>query len=108
MIEKALGHRAAAGVDMLVMPELFLPGYNSAFQPRDDWPEILATLRATIARHGVALTIGLPEWQGDRCYDAAFAIADNGAKRARYRKVQLFGSRETALFTPGDRHWMFT
>jgi predicted amidohydrolase len=104
VVDRALGAAAAAGVDMLVMPELFLPGYNSVTRtPPEGWDRVLPDLRAKAARHGVALTIGLPEYDGDGVFNAAHAIAADGSALAHYRKVQLFGAREKALFAPGDR-----
>ena len=100
-IDTALGHAAQAGVDMLVMPELFLPGYNASFDQPDDWAQTLATLHDTIAQHGVALTIGLPEWADDQCYNGAFAFDETGNVIASYRKVQLYGPRVNNAFSRG-------
>lgn len=107
VIDTALAQAAGAGADMLVMPELFLPGYNASMARPPDWEETMARLRATVARHGLGLTIGLPEWDGETCYNAAFAFDGAGVELARYRKVQLYGARERALFSPGDGYCLF-
>lgn len=104
-LERGAAVAAAAGADIAVLPELLLPGYNSGripdlAQPADgEW-----TLRATeIARQsGVMLVYGYAEREGGQCYNSAIAIGPDGAVLARYRKVQLYGPRENALFSPGS------
>jgi 5-aminopentanamidase len=103
-IDRTLAAAAAAGATMAVFPELFLPGYNCAdiparAQPLDGpWGARLAGLAR---RHGCGITLGLAERDGDRLYNSAVALGRDGARIAQYRKVQLFGPRERALFTPG-------
>ena len=104
VIDAALAQSAQAGVDMLTMPELFLPGYNAVTAtPPPGWDAVLPQVAGLCRRHGVALTIGLPEYTGRTVYNSAFAFGSDGAVLACYRKVQLFGPREKALFEPGDR-----
>jgi predicted amidohydrolase len=104
-IDRTLAAAAAAGARMAVFPELFLPGYNCAdipalAQPLDGpWGARLATLAR---RHGCGLAVGLAERDGDRLWNSALALGPDGARLAHYRKVQLYGPREKALFTPGD------
>ena len=108
MIDAALGHAAAAGVEMLVMPELFLPGYNAVTEDKpESLDEAIARLPLLCANYGVALTIGLPEYAADGVFNSAFAWGADGAALASYRKVQLYGPREHALFTPGDQLQVF-
>ncbi len=108
VIEAALAGAAETGVQMLVMPELFLPGYNAvtATMP-EGWDAVLPRLRALCQTHGVALTIGLPEYTESAIYNSAYAIGAKGEMLASFRKVQLYGPREAALFTPGDQHVTF-
>lgn len=103
LIETALKGAASAGVDMLVMPELLLPGYNADLAtPPEDWEQAVPRVRSLCRSHGVALTLGLPEYAQETTYNAALAISEAGEILARYRKIQLFGPRESALFSPGD------
>lgn len=101
---------AAAGAGMAVFPELFLPGYNHAdvaalAQPSDGpW---IARLCALAREARVGLTVGYAERDGDRVFNSAIALDAAGAVLARYRKIQLYGPREAALFTPGDRYEVF-
>ncbi|MEM1129645.1 MAG: carbon-nitrogen hydrolase family protein [Pseudomonadota bacterium] len=104
-IETALGAAAVEGADLLVVPELVLPGYNcpdlhvAAAQPRGgDWQEVLS---GWATKHGVALIYGWAERAGDDLYNAASAIGADGRVLAHYRKLQLFGDMERSVFTPG-------
>lgn len=96
---------ARAGAQMLIMPELFLPGYNR--------PDLHATLAqpaggpwvadmAAIARDaGVGLVFGWAERAAEGVYNVATALGADGAVLAHYRKIQLFGPMERAAFRPG-------
>lgn len=97
---------AALGARMLVLPELFLPGYN-----RPDLHGLLAQTRdghwihalGRLAREaGCGLTFGWAERDGERIYNAATALGPDGAVLAHYRKIQLYGPMETGIFTPGE------
>lgn len=104
-LDASLSAARAAGAGALVLPELFLPGYNVAdpgaqARTATEWDAELAP-RAAAA--GVALVLGLAERDGDRLFNSAMAWGPDGARLALYRKTQLFGPRERALFTPGDR-----
>lgn len=102
-IASALARARDAGVDMLVMPELFLPGYNSVPEGAPEgWDAVEPRLATLCAEAGVALTIGLAEYAEGTRYNIALALAADGSPLARYRKIQLFGPREAALFTPGE------
>jgi predicted amidohydrolase len=109
VIDDALGKAAAAGVEMLTMPELFLPGYNSTTStPPDGWEGVEGKVAALAAKHGVALCIGLAEYEGGTAYNSAFVYGDDGAELARFRKIQLFGPGEQSIFAFGDKHSTFT
>ena len=102
---------AAAGATMLVMPELFLPGYNQPelhdrlSQPRGgDWETRLAGMARAA---GCGLTIGWAEREGETVYNAATAFGADGGVLGHYRKIQLFGPMEQASFAPGDAYCTF-
>ncbi len=90
----------------MVVPELFLPGYNR--------PDLHATLAQgldgswitrlrTIARQtGCAICLGWAERAGQAVYNAATTISADGEILAHYRKNQLFGDMEATSFTRGD------
>lgn len=105
MIEAAAAEAKARGVELLVAPELATTGYGAKDAMRDlaepaDGAQA-AALCGMAVKHGVALVAGFAERAGDVIYNSAiFATPDGG--RAVYRKCQLYGRYERALFVPGD------
>jgi len=107
-LDRAAGEAAGLQVRLLVMPELFLSGYNIGPQAlRDraepvDGPAFLAA--AAIAhRRQVALLYGYPELDADgRFYNSAILIDRDGQRLANFRKLHLFGEMERAVFAPGE------
>ncbi len=107
-IETALSVAAESGADMLVLPEAFLPGYTAVPRERPEaWDEIYDDIANLCRRHNVGLTIGLPEYVEDLLFNSALAFADDGRLLASYRKIQLFGPDEQALYTSGDAYVTF-
>ncbi|MDG1424402.1 MAG: nitrilase-related carbon-nitrogen hydrolase, partial [Paracoccaceae bacterium] len=103
VVEAALAQAARENIDMLVMPELFLPGYNAVTQTKPQgWDKVMPDLQQMCRKHSAALSIGLPEYTMDAVYNSAYVIGAAGQSLAKYRKVQLFGPREAQFFTPGD------
>lgn len=106
----ALNAAGAAGAVVLVAPEVYLPGYNSDHiadlaQPKTGaWLQRLAPL-CQAANCG--LITGYAEREGDQIFNAAVVIAANGDQIAHYRKIQLYGPREAAIYTPGDAYCTF-
>jgi 5-aminopentanamidase len=103
----ALREAAAAGADVVVLPELMTSGYlfdsaeecAAAAIPADD-----AVLRAwgeEAARAGMVVVGGFCEAGDDgNTYNSAVVIDETGAERAVYRKLHLWDG-EKRLFTPG-------
>lgn len=109
-VAKAMLSVSAAGGDMLVFPELFLPGYNSdnissiTAAENKAWKERLSI----IARdNACGLTVGYAECVGDTLYNSALVFDQNGLQLANYRKIQLYGAREKSLFSRGDAYVTF-
>jgi 5-aminopentanamidase len=106
----ALRAAGAAGAQMLVAPETLLPGYNSdrisqlALPAGGDWQDRLAAMCKTA---GCGLTLGYAERSGAQVYNAAVSLDARGATLAQYRKIQLYGEREAAIYTPGSRYVTF-
>ncbi|MEZ5713930.1 MAG: carbon-nitrogen hydrolase family protein [Paracoccaceae bacterium] len=110
-IEAQLGAAALSGAQMVVFPELFLPGYNqpalhaSLSQPLGgDWCRRLSALARSA---GCGLTIGWAERDGDTVYNAATSFGPDGATLGHYRKIQLYGPMEQASFAFGDSYTVF-
>jgi predicted amidohydrolase len=103
----ALREAAAAGAEVVVLPELVTSGYlfdsaeecAAAAIPADD-----AVLRAwadEAARAGMVVVGGFCEAGDDgNTYNSAVVIDETGASRAVYRKLHLWDA-EKRLFTPG-------
>lgn len=104
-INRTLATASAAGAQMAVMPELYLPGYNADPMSTDaDWRDQLA---ACARAHDIGLVIGLAEMNGDARENVAFAIGPDGTCLARYSKGMLFGPREKSLFQCGSERVAF-
>ncbi|MFD2174032.1 carbon-nitrogen hydrolase family protein [Rhodobacter lacus] len=104
-IESWVTGLAALGADLVVLPELILPGYNrperhrSAAQPLGGaWCTAMAALARTA---GTALCYGWAERAGGQIFNAASVIDKKGTQIAHYRKIQLFGAVERASFAFG-------
>ncbi len=108
-LQVAATQAAAQGAQLLVLPELFLTGYNigaDALQAQAepaDGPS--ATQAAAIARQsGVALLYGYPERGADgHLYNSALLLGPAGEPLANYRKTHLFGDMERQTFRPGRK-----
>jgi 5-aminopentanamidase len=109
-IERGLAAAAAAGAEMAVFPELMLPGYNSdritdlAQAADGSW---MTRLRDMARAAGCGVCVGYAERDGAVTYNSAVATGADGAVLATYRKVQLYGPREKALFRPGSDYAVF-
>ncbi len=105
-ILRAAGAAGAMGADILVLPELFLTGYNigrlvhELAEPRTG--QSLAAMGAAARQSGCALCVGFPERDGDSVYNAAALIDASGELVCVYRKMHLFGDQEAALFSRGE------
>ena len=97
-----------AQVDMLVMPELALTGYN-IFEHLDNLAESvdgpIATQVATLAiKYKLHILFGLAERQfNDQLTNSAVLFDDSGKRLATYHKRQLW-DREHGYFTAGDKY----
>jgi len=101
---------AAAGAKMLLLPELFLPGYHrpdlhQSLAQTLDGPWVVR-LREMARSTGCGLCFGwaerAAEGDGAAIYNAATAIGADGAILAHYRKIQLYGPMEEASFQRGS------
>lgn len=108
--ESALAAAGQMGADALVLPEVWLPGYNQPIDAsnalgRDD--PAFARLGRAAAAAGCALVIGYAERDGDRIYNSACCLGADGEPLAHYRKIQLYGPRENAIYRPGGAYVTF-
>ena len=109
-IRQAVQAAGAVGAATIVFPETFLQGYNHA-----DIPEVavsrvdpLMTELAEICRTaGCGLVVGYAERDGNTVCNSAIAFDADGQEVAHYRKIQLYGPREKALYQPGSHYTIF-
>lgn len=98
----------AQGAELLITPEMYLTGYAigtdrvAALAEPANGP--LAQAVASIAqRHGIAIVYGYPEHNpSGKPFNAAQAIAPDGARLMNTRKTHLFGDMDRAQFSAGD------
>jgi predicted amidohydrolase len=62
----------------------------------------LGRLSAAARAQKTAIVVGYAERDGDRVYNSAICFGPEGARLANYRKVQLYGARERAIYQPGN------
>jgi 5-aminopentanamidase len=110
-VQAALAAAAAMGAVALVLPEVWLPGYNQPDIPAralslDSPPLLRLGQMAKAAR--TALVVGYAERDGEKTHNSAICYGPDGALLANYRKVQLYGPRERALYQPGRVYTIFT
>ena len=95
----------AGGADVVILPELAVPGYTTDRAALARSAEALAgpALRAwqhLAEVHGGYIAGGFCEQKGDRLFNAAVIVSGDGVL-AHYRKTHLFSGEKT-VFTPGD------
>jgi 5-aminopentanamidase len=98
------------GAMVLVLPEVFLPGYNQPDIPvralaHDSAP--MRRLSAAAKESGCALVVGYAEAAEGAVWNAAVCFDAGGREVANYRKVQLYGGREQSLYRPGGAYVTF-
>ena len=103
-IETALDQASKLGANILVMPELFLPGYLAVKKrPPKNWQSMVEKIGQLCKKRNVGLAIGLPEFVNNNIYNSAYFFSSAGTLIAKHRKIQLFGTYEKNKFTPGDQ-----
>src|SRR5947207_15923566 len=102
---------AAAGCDLIALPELWPCGYDPRTLPKNaaDAAEPLdgprTKLLAESARElGVWLAAwSVPELDGDRVFNTSTLLSPDGAIAVTHSKVHLYGDAERQGFVAGDR-----
>jgi len=91
----------ASGADLLLLPEMYLSGYNigpAAARRLAVTPEGLTPAREIARNHAIALVFGYPELVDDTVANAAVLIGPDGEIMMNYRKSHLFGELDRAMF----------
>lgn len=107
-LNEAAAQARAQGAHGLITPEMALTGYAlgaervAALAEAANGP--LAQAVAAIAqRHGLLIVYGYPEHHpGGKPFNAAQAIAPDGARLMNYRKTHRYGELDRTQFSAGD------
>jgi 5-aminopentanamidase len=109
--ETAIAAAGALGASALVLPEVWLPGYNqpdiSSRALALDSPPLQQLARMANAAN-TAVVCGYAERAGDAVHNSAVCFGPDGSCLANYRKTQLYGPRERAIYQPGDAYAIFS
>jgi predicted amidohydrolase len=91
----------SAGADLLLLPEMFLSGYNIGpenAQKHAVTAAGLAPAQAIARAQNIALAFGYPERVGEDVANSAVLIGPDGENLLNYRKSHLFGELDRAMF----------
>ena len=97
----------AKGADLLVLPEMFLTGYNIGTDAVNTLAEVYngewAQQIGRIAKAtGLAIAYGYPERTAEgQIYNAVQLIDAHGERLCNYRKTHLFGDLDQSMFDAG-------
>jgi len=101
----ALERAASGGADLVVLPEMWHTGYAYRRLPllAKDTPACLGKVAAIARRRGFFVAGSCAEaGEGERLHNTACIVGPDGAVRATYRKIHLFGPmKEDRYFAPG-------
>jgi 5-aminopentanamidase len=89
------------GADLLLLPEMFLSGYNIGPEnalKHAVTAEGLAPAQHIARQQQIALVFGYPERVGDKVANSAVLIGPDGKILLNYRKTHLFGELDRAMF----------
>jgi len=102
-LAETAGRASAAGADVLLLPEMYLSGYNIG--PDNAKKQAITQTgpemdrAARIARsNNLALVFGYPELVGDAVANSAILVGPDGGILLNYRKSHLFGDLDRAMF----------
>lgn len=103
--DRMIRRAADAGCSIVVLPECSDLGWTSPSVPdlAAPIPGPHSDVLATAAREaGIYVVCGLTERDGERIYNAAVLISDEGEILAKHRKINVLGI-EQHLYSTGDR-----
>ncbi|MGE4482063.1 carbon-nitrogen hydrolase family protein [Acidocella sp.] len=91
----------AQGANLLILPEMYLSGYNVGAEAAlaQALPQSgLTAARETARALNIALVFGYPERVGENVANAAVLIGPDGQILLNYRKSHLFGDLDRRMF----------
>ena len=106
-MRKAAAEAADGGAELLILPEMYLSGYNigpDLKQLAEEPGGPASRMASIIAREtNIALLYGYPEKASDGVYNSALLINSSGEVQANCRKTHLYGTNEKQQFLLGDK-----
>jgi predicted amidohydrolase len=103
LLAELAGQAKADGADLLLLPEMYLSGYNiglanakAAAITTDG--EAMARAGKIAETNGIALAFGYPELVGEDVANSVVLIGPNGKVLLNYRKSHLFGDTDRGMF----------
>ena len=106
VLEDVAAAAAARGADLLVMPEMFLTGYDigaarvAALAMSVDG-DAMRRVGEMSRRHGIGIVVGFPEADAAGVFNSA-ALIEGGDVVSVARKAHLFGEVDAAQFVAAD------
>lgn len=102
-LETAVAAASAAHANLIVVPELYLTGYNldAALAPEPRGGPSYSRVAAMARAHNISVVFTYAEAAAGRTYDAAVIFGRDGAALVDYRKTNL-AAGEGLFLTPGD------
>lgn len=102
---------AGQGIDLLILPELFLTGYNvgdavAQWGEPADGPSF-EVISALAQRHGTAIHYGFAEATEGHLFNTANCVGKDGQLLSTHRKLLLPPGFEGDHFSPGSCYTMF-
>lgn len=98
-LERWAGNASRQGVQLMVTPELFVPGYDPSTVYSVDGAPHREAIAEIAAKHRIGLVASTVEFDGDQRYICASLFDGHGNELSRYRKSHLFGLAENEFFT---------
>ncbi|WP_334122023.1 nitrilase-related carbon-nitrogen hydrolase [Glutamicibacter sp.] len=98
-LERWASKASSQGAQLMVTPELFVPGYDPSAVYSVDGASHRKTMAEIAAKHRIGLVASTVELDGDQRYICASLFDGDGNEVSRYRKSHLFGSAENEFFT---------
>jgi predicted amidohydrolase len=102
LMERKAREAKALGADVLLLPEMYLSGYNIGPENARRFAvtaEGLAPARRFAREQAIALAFGYPELVGEAVANAVVLIGADGEILLNYRKTHLFGALDREMFT---------
>ena len=111
-LKKTLANIKEQRLDLLILPELFLTGYNVG-ERLIEWAETQdGTFAGRIAKlaeqNRIAIHYGFAERDGSQLYNTSLCIDGDGKCIGKHQKLLFPPGFESQYFTPGNRCTLFS